>query len=54
MNGDEEKERIIRAVAEQLGVSEDKGDWPESMAVDSLDVQELVLELEEEFGDDLK
>jgi acyl carrier protein len=56
--GDDRKNTIVRVLAEQLGVSEDKirekldFDGFNELAADSLDVVELVIELEEEFGDD--
>lgn len=54
------RDRIIRIVAERLGVSEQVlrnrigFDFLRDVSIDSLDVEELILELEEEFGDELK
>ena len=55
---EELRERVIGAIAEQLGVDRSKisGDssWLNNSGADSLDVVELVMELEEELGlDDL-
>jgi acyl carrier protein len=47
------RERVIKSIAEQLGISTDKvtGDlrFISNLGVDSLDTVELIMELEEEF-----
>ena len=47
-------EKIITLTAEHLGISEDSitaaSTFKEDLGVDSLDLFELVMELEEEFG----
>lgn len=47
-------EKIITLTAEHLGISEDgisdTSSFKEDLGVDSLDLFELVMELEEEFG----
>ncbi|HUG67176.1 MAG TPA: phosphopantetheine-binding protein [Pirellulaceae bacterium] len=54
----DKRERIISLVAEQLGVPReliaDRMPDLDGIAIDSLDVAELALEIEEEFGDDWK
>ncbi len=56
--GDEKNDRIIRLITDQLGVSEDKvrthlaDNGSLSLGADSLDVVELVMELEDELSDD--
>jgi len=49
-----ERERIVALVAERLGVATEQAAQllPDIDGMDSLDIEELVLELEEEFGDD--
>ena len=56
--GEEKIERIIRLIAEQYGVTEERvrsylaENDSLALATDSLDVVELVMQLEEEFPDD--
>lgn len=49
---DPEAAGLIERIAERLGVSPEKlrGGWFAEMGADSLDVAELLMELEEEFG----
>ena len=48
------KERVIRIVCDQLGVNKDQvtrnTSFQEDIGADSLDIVELVMELEEEFS----
>lgn len=50
--------RVIEIVSEQMGVSKDQvkpeTDFQKDLAADSLDVVELVMELEEEFEISIK
>ena len=61
MSGERDKakhERIIALVAEQLGVPReliaDRMPDLDGIAIDFVDVAELALEIEEEFGEDWK
>jgi acyl carrier protein len=51
------KEKIIAIIAEQLGVSEDEikieSHFVDDLGADSLDLVELVMALEEEFGQEI-
>ena len=51
------KEKVVKIVVEQLGVSEDQvtenAKFIEDLGADSLDQVELVMALEEEFGSDI-
>jgi acyl carrier protein len=57
-HGEEKNERVIRLLAEQLGVSEERvrsylaEHGALSPEADSLDVVELVMDLEDEFPDE--
>ena len=51
------EERVISITAEQLGIDEDKvmleSSFREDLEADSLDLVELIMAFEEEFGSDI-
>ncbi len=57
MNENEIFEKIKKVTVDQLGVNEDlitmQTTFVDDLAADSLDIVELVMELEEEFGIDI-
>ena len=57
MSDNSPAERVIKIIVEQLGVNEDQvkpeAKFVEDLGADSLDIVELVMALEEEFGTEI-
>jgi acyl carrier protein len=57
MSDNSPADRIIKIIVEQLGVNEDQvkpeAKFVEDLGADSLDIVELVMALEEEFGTEI-